>query len=293
MKLSAVITTRNRREGLHKTLTCLSKQTHQADEIIVCDNATVGGIGDIITDFTDQIPGIKLISHSKNIGMPGNLNAGIAAASGEYIINLHDADEYAETLFKDCVSYLDSHPTAGLVFWGIKDCLWHHVNVADFTKGREFFEKHYLGQTSSVIWGTACVRKTIYDLLMPFDTQWDLWADTDMWMRICKIADIGFIRKELVKLDQSGAHRPFHLERFVRFQKQVLTNILRMTENEPTLQDKWLTLQYKTIQKRFLRHCIGRLRRPKHGSLSYYYEVYRAIQNKKLESLTPSMFTQS
>jgi len=143
--------------------------------------------------------------------MPANLNKAVSMACGEYIANLHDADEFAPSLLEEWEKALDQYPAAGFVFCGIAGWLYPTKfgngiilhDVPPFTDGRQFFEKYFLHKFSSIVWGTVMARRSAYEKLLPFDGAFGFVSDVDMWMRMCLHYDVAYVRKPLITLDHS------------------------------------------------------------------------------------------
>lgn len=261
MRLSVVITTYCRPEGLDATLQSVALQTRTPDEIIVSDNASPDSTPQVVLRWQDKLPQLRYLRNETNIGMPGNLNNAVYAATGDVICNLHDADTYAPNLLQRIEETMNAHAGVGLVFWD-SECI-HAVDrgIAPLTDGREFFQKHYQGQTSSKIWGTVAVRKEVYDKLLPFDERFRAWADVDMWMRICLDSEIAYLHEPLAKLHVGGEFRPWNWEKTILQQKMHFLNVVRHHENDPEQCHKVLKQQLAAQRGRYVRHMIGRLRR--------------------------------
>ncbi|MEM6439550.1 MAG: glycosyltransferase family 2 protein [Pseudomonadota bacterium] len=103
--LAAVIVTYNRREKLEKVIAALEAQTRAIDEIIVVDNASDDGTGDLLAARVG--PGFRHLRLPENIGGAGGFNAGTRAAyeAGHDLIWLSDDDAYPEP---DAIGTLES-----------------------------------------------------------------------------------------------------------------------------------------------------------------------------------------
>lgn len=94
LTISVVIITRNRAESLKDTLTSLTRQSRQPDEVVVVDNASEDHTKDIILSFKDRL-NIKYVYEAVR-GIPHARNAGVQNATGEIIASIDDdcvADE--------------------------------------------------------------------------------------------------------------------------------------------------------------------------------------------------------
>jgi glycosyltransferase involved in cell wall biosynthesis len=92
MKLSIIICAYNER----RTILDAIQQAHAVDlgpgwdkEILVIDNCSTDGTRELLQEV--DLPGVRVIYHSQNLGKSGSLKTGIAEASGDYFV-IFDAD---------------------------------------------------------------------------------------------------------------------------------------------------------------------------------------------------------
>ena len=85
-----IIPTYNRRDLLPRAIDSVLAQTHPVDEIIVIDDGSKDGTGDIVEKAFANEPKVKLL-RLENGGKARALNQGLTLARGEFIIAL-DAD---------------------------------------------------------------------------------------------------------------------------------------------------------------------------------------------------------
>ena len=263
--ISVCLTHYNRPEKLAATLESLAGQTRQPDEVFLWDDCSPEDPTAVVRQFEGRFPHFVYHRNELNLNMPGNLNAVLVQATGDYIANLHDADTFAPTLLEKWESALIRHPSAGLVFSGVDErepetndgLVWLHP-VDPLTSGREFFEKHFVGCYGSMIWGTVMVRREIYRKLLPFDPVYRNWADVDMWMRICLQADIAYVREALIVLDRSPTQqRRFTWFSVIVMQAMVLANIERAYAREPSRLKRLRGQQISLLRRRFVRHLLA------------------------------------
>ena len=268
MKLSVCLTHYNRPHLLAATLESLARQTRQPDEVLVWDDASPNDPTEVARAYAARFQKFIYHRNSRNLGMPGNLNAVLAAASGDLVANLHDADEFHPTLLQKWEEALIRHPRAGLVFCGLDSTansrrggkVWIHP-CAECTDGREFFHRHFAGAVGSIIWGTVMVRREAYDRHLPFDPQFRNWADVDMWMRICGTHEIAYVPEALITLDNTPTQvRTFTWDKFLITHRMHAVNIHRLAADEGELRD-WLGRQSHWTRRYYFRHLASRLAR--------------------------------
>jgi GT2 family glycosyltransferase len=219
----------------------------------------------VVNEFYARFSRLKYHRNQGNLGMPGNLNAVIREARGDLIANLHDADLYHPLLLESWDRALASHPSAGLAFCGLdaksldpkRGRVWL-PRYAALTPGREFFERAYVGQSSSPIWGTVMARREVYDRHLPFDHQFGPWADVDMWMRVCSTHDIAYVACPLITVAPGSHFRDsFRWETLHLTLSMHLLNIHRMAGSQDELA-RWLSKQRQHSSKVLARALLGR-----------------------------------
>jgi glycosyltransferase involved in cell wall biosynthesis len=270
-RISVCITHYNRPEKLGHTLESLARQTRPPDEVFLQDDCSPLDPARVAESFKGRFKKFVYERNPSNIGMPGNLNRVLAKATGDLIANLHDADEFHPNLLERWENVLARHPSAGLAFCGY-DALTksrHHKNpgkiwIQDFaecTNGLDFFERVYVGASSSPIWGTVMVRKDVYEKHLPFDARFGSWADVDMWMRICGTHDIAYVNEPLIVLDNSETHaRTFHWQKVLTIHAMHFANIKRLARSASE-RGVWLRKQQYHSAKAYMRHLLARLGR--------------------------------
>jgi glycosyltransferase involved in cell wall biosynthesis len=267
-KLSVVITTYRRPNGLAETLRSLAAQVRQPDEVIVSDNASGDGTAAVVKEAENKFKKLWYNENPCNLGMPANLNIGVKLATGDLIANLHDADEFCPTLLQKWEQALIDHPSAGLVFCGLdasrkggRPGALHLYHLPAINNGRQFFQDQLLAKPGSPIWGTVMARKSVYQRHMPFDSQFRDWADVDMWMRICSTHDIAYVNEPLIILDNSKTQlRRFSWVKFVIVHRMAFVNCHRIAQGQEQLMSM-LRKQMKWTQYCFRNHLMSRLAR--------------------------------
>jgi glycosyltransferase involved in cell wall biosynthesis len=208
-RISVCLTHYNRPEKLGATLASLAAQTRVPDEVFLWDDCSPKDPTAVAMEWKDRFPHFVYHRNPRNLNMPGNLNAVVSQATGDFVANLHDADVFAPTLLERWSAALEAHPDAAFVF--CRDSRWDNPRFvrdwtpepASLTPGAEFFKKYYLGRIDSIIWGTVMMRRSVYQELLPFDPQYKNWADVDMWIRACAKGAVAFVSEKLIELDHS------------------------------------------------------------------------------------------
>jgi glycosyltransferase involved in cell wall biosynthesis len=259
--ISVCITTYNRAPLLDRTLASLAAQVRPPDEVIISDDCSGDDTEAVANKWRASFPAYTYRRNAANLYMPGNLNAGVSAATGDYIANLHDADVFHPALLQKWEASLDRHASAGFVFCGVsagdeaetdegpertqrlnrstvvfqraQRTVYLH-DVEPLTDGRVFFEQHLLHATYSIVWGTVMARRDVYKKLLPFDSQFGFISDVDIWMRMCRHYDVAYVREPLIHLDDSPtSERKFDWKRTETLRRIQRVNIERFYSDVP------------------------------------------------------------
>lgn len=268
IKLSVCVTAYNRKSKISRSIKSLSQQTRPPDELIVSDDCSPDDPKAEVEQWAGYFKRFHYNRNEKNLGMPGNLNLAISLARGVYIANLHDADEFDSTLLEKWERALDSYPSAGFVFSGVRSVAQPGgtVNVdlhpvPPFMPGKDFFEQHMVHRFSSYVWGTVMARRDAYQQLLPFDDKYGPYSDVDMWMRMCKSYDIAYVREPLISLDNSPTPwRRFNWQRIEIARQMELDNIKRFYMDSPDRLELEIRRHHRALLKMYLRRIAGRIR---------------------------------
>jgi len=111
MKLSVVIICWNDRKVIEGCLRSIVEQTSEISyEIIVSDN---GSTDDSLAFIRESFKSVKIIENRANLGFARGNNAGIAHATGEYVLILNPDTIIMDHALDRWIAFADSHPSVG------------------------------------------------------------------------------------------------------------------------------------------------------------------------------------
>jgi glycosyltransferase involved in cell wall biosynthesis len=211
--VSIVLVTYNRAEFLPRTLDCVLNQTYSNFELFICDDRSSDATPEVGRAYQAKDQRIRYVQNAVNLGMPGNLNAGLKRANGEFAAILHDGDIYDPTIIEKLRKALIEHPSAGFVF-----NMYRHLApdgqsglvtpvYPNFMRGKEFLEDLCFrdSELECPVWGTTMVRRRVVEELGYFDPKYGFWSDFDMWFRIAEKYDVAFVAEKLIDLPSRKA----------------------------------------------------------------------------------------
>jgi glycosyltransferase involved in cell wall biosynthesis len=104
----------NARGHVARALRDLLGQTFREFEILVVDDGSDDGTGDVVKKFTD--PRIRLLTLPENLGLVGALNAGLAGARAPWIARQDADDRCRPDRLARQRDLIGAHPDAALVY---------------------------------------------------------------------------------------------------------------------------------------------------------------------------------
>lgn len=155
-------------------------QTYPNIEIIVADNCSSDGTGELVESLKD--PRIRYTRHSANIGANNNFNFCLNQARGDYFLLLHDDDLIDETFTEACMNALSDDSNPGIIRTGTRiiDKDGSVLNeVPNTTKSNGFVELMFAwlnDETSLFMCSTLFNRKTLLDI-GGFNSKTNLYQD--------------------------------------------------------------------------------------------------------------------
>ena len=202
-KVSIVISTYNRSSYICEAIDSVLKQDFKNFEIIVVDDGSTDNTKEVLSKYKN----IRYI-YQENNGRSEARNAGIKAASAEYVAFLDDDDIWLEGKLYKQVVFLDSHPETGLVHT-FSEVVDEDGNIlGEETEKRLNFYKRaikigytYEGMSRLCIMflSTVVVRKECFNQVGFFDGNIPAFEDWDFYLRFALKYKISLIPEILVK----------------------------------------------------------------------------------------------
>jgi glycosyltransferase involved in cell wall biosynthesis len=183
--ISVVIPTYNSGEFILRTLSSVLAQTYRDFEIVVSDDGSTDGTLDAVRTFLGGFPGISWRLVENSHGGPGAArNAGILAASGEWVAFLDSDDVWFPEKLSCVVAFIGLHPEARLL---CHDVLWlYHDGTARVVRYHRFlkanrdpflalFRRNILATSAVSVKRSLLLHAGLFDPSLPNNQDYDLW----------------------------------------------------------------------------------------------------------------------
>lgn len=220
-RFSVIMPLYNKASYVRKAVESVVGQTYRDWELIVVDDGSTDGGGDIVTAIAD--PRIRLV-RQENAGVSAARNRGVAlsreaAFRSPYICFL-DADDWWEPTFLEEMSALiECHPDAGIYgtsYWIVKNGRKRMAPIGveeGFAEGEINYCQVYARTLCMPLTSiTVCIPRRVFDETGGFPLGITLGEDFLLWLRIAINHKTVLLNKPLANYNQDVdvAHRGTH-----------------------------------------------------------------------------------
>lgn len=193
--ISVIIHTFNNEKFIAETVESVLRQTYNDYEIIVVDDGSEDGTRDALLPYMQKIR----YHYKENGGIASAKNAGISLSNAEFIAFLDHDDLWVPDKLKIQMEHFNNNPQVGLVY----------AKYTSFKSDKELRtkpEKGYSGwifkellSKSFIQTSTVIVKKECLNAVGPYDESFKLADEYDMFLRVAKRFQCGFVDKELTR----------------------------------------------------------------------------------------------
>ncbi len=235
-KVSVIIPAYNKAEYTRRTVDSVLAQTYPNIEIIVVDDGSKDRTAGVMAEYGSRIN----YFFKANGGACSARNEGILRAKGEYVTFLDCDDLYCPQKVARCVDYLEKNLRFGFVYSAVyfideKDSI---VGLYDHPRSREGLIASRLILGNFICNSTVVVKKDILHRAGFFDETIFTPADWDMWLRLSRIAEAGYIRDPLIKYRVTDNYTFNRLEQARREEIVVLEKFFKTSPQDILLKNK-------------------------------------------------------
>jgi hypothetical protein len=175
-------------------------QTLSSLELIVIDDGSADSSAAIAETFARGDDRVRVLRRAHE-GLSAALNAGIAAARGEYIARM-DADDISvpERLDKQ-VAYLDAHPAcvAAGAWIEVVDEAGLHLGLKTFVETHEEISAALYRGVSPIAHPTIVVRREVLRAAAGYDARRYPSEDLDLWFRLAERGELANLGEALLR----------------------------------------------------------------------------------------------
>lgn len=184
MKISVVMAAFNAEKYLSEAVDSILAQTYGDFELIVIDDKSTDGSGQILRDYARRDSRVVVLSNPENMGLTKSLNKGLAIAKGEYIARMDADDISVPDRFAKQVDFLDRNPDYSFV-----SCIGRYIDENGQTEQLRLFpetnEEIYdmMPKVDAVMHPGVMFRRADIAAIGNYCEDFRVVQDYDLWFR--------------------------------------------------------------------------------------------------------------
>ncbi len=200
--IAAVVPLFNKRRYVVEAVESMLQQTRAADEIVIVDDGSTDGSGDLVAKRYGHDSRIRLIRQA-NRGPGAARNVGIKATRSPLLAFLDADDKWLPEKLERQGAFMEQNPSCMMSFTSSigynerTDETWYTPLLQNIQKDR-FIRKEYFPQRSYIATNSVMICREALDRVGLFDES--LWTsqDADLWLRIMLQFGFEYIPERLV-----------------------------------------------------------------------------------------------
>lgn len=270
--VSIVLPTYNRCRFVCRAVDSVLDQSHRAYELIVVDDGSTDATADRLARYSDRVTVIK----QANRGVSAARNAGIQAATGEFIALLDSDDVWLPKKLEHQIAFFRANPDAVICqteeIW-IRNGVRVNPGKRHKKQSGMIFEKTLplcLVSPSAVM-----IRKSLFDEVGVFDESLPACEDYDLWLRICWKYPVHLIGTPLIIKHGGHADQLSRMPELDRYRIHALEKILKAG----CLSHQQRSAALETLEEKCRIYAAGCRKRGRIDDARYYTSLPDRIRN--------------
>jgi glycosyltransferase involved in cell wall biosynthesis len=207
----------------------MMRQTFASFELIIVDDGSTDRTAAIAEEFASRDNRVRVLRRPHE-GLPATLNAGIAAARGEYVARMDSDDISVPDRLQKQVAYLDAHPGCVAVGTWIEvvDEAGRHIGLKTFVTTHDEISAALLRGVSAIAHPTVVARRDVLRGAGGYDARRYPSEDFDLWFRLGERGELANLPETLLQ------HRRHKAAIGVREHKQMKAMALTISNEART-----------------------------------------------------------
>ena len=199
-RVSVLLPVWNGETFLEAAVESILRQTLSSFELIAIDDGSTDRSAAIAEKFACGDHRVRVLRRAHE-GLSAALNAGIAAARGEYVARMDADDISVPHRLQTQVAYLDAHPAyiAAGAWIEVVDEAGLHLGLKTFVETHEEISAALYGGVSPMAHPTMVVRRDVLRAAGGYDARRYLSEDLDLWFRLAERGELANVGEALLQ----------------------------------------------------------------------------------------------
>ncbi len=198
--VSVVIAAFNGEKFIQQSLKSCLTQTYPHLEILVVNDKSTDNTAEIVKEYQKKDSRVRLISHSKNKGVAGARNTGIANSQGEYIQLFDQDDLMFPYKIEYSLKFMQKYPSVGIsygdyIIWAVNAGRNIYTKMLSPPPKPQIYRTLFLG--CFIPLGTTLIKKEVFETIGILDEDLSGVDDFDFWCRAVQFFPIGKLEAPL------------------------------------------------------------------------------------------------
>jgi len=190
LNIAAIMPLYNKRRYVVEAVESILQQTRPADEIVIVDDGSTDGSGDLVAERYGHDPRIKLIRQT-NRGPGAARNVGIKATRSPLLAFIDADDKWLPERLERQGAFMEQNPGCMMSFTSsigynerTGETWYKPLHLLENIQKDRFIRKEFFPERSYIACNSVMIRREALDEVGLFDEA--LWKaqDTDLWLRI-------------------------------------------------------------------------------------------------------------
>ena len=213
-RLSVCLPTCNGEAYVAEALRSVLQQSYADFEVVAVDDGSSDRTGEILQGCDD--PRVRIYQNPCQRGIPGNWNASVELARGEYVCVFHQDDVMLADNLARKMALFETDPGLSLVHSRADPIVeaeapsrlagWMEQAEADFVAEGEAYFRKLLLRGNCIAASTVMVRREQLAAAGGFNETLGFACDYEMWMKLCLEGRVGFLHDALVRYRWHGGN---------------------------------------------------------------------------------------
>jgi glycosyltransferase involved in cell wall biosynthesis len=182
----------NQSRYLEETILSVLNQDYPNIEYFVMDGGSSDRSPEIIRKYAGRLAGWV---SEKDQGQTDAINKGFARANGKILAWLNSDDTYQPQAVREAVELLMEHPGWGMVYGDTRFIDERSMPIGKFSASQTDYEKLRQGYVH-IPQQSSFFRADLWKKVGPLDPTFYFAMDYDLWVRLARITDLVYVRRE-------------------------------------------------------------------------------------------------
>jgi NAD(P)-dependent dehydrogenase (short-subunit alcohol dehydrogenase family) len=198
-RVSVVLPVWNGERFLVRAIESVLSQTFTSLELLVIDDGSTDETAAIARGFAARDARVVVVTREHG-GVAQALNAGIAAARGQYIARMDADDVSFPSRLQRQIEFLDARPDCVAVGTAVEiiDEIGEHVGTKTFAETHDEIESELIGGTSAIAHPTVLARRDALVAVGGYELDRYPSEDYDLWIRLVEKGQLANLREPLL-----------------------------------------------------------------------------------------------